>query len=89
MNRCSYEISQYIQAKKDDIIAMRDKGFSLQAIADKYGVSESAISNNLFKWKFFANKQKKSEWLKARQAENTRINNKYIKFVEFKHIKGR
>ena len=80
MNRHTYEISQYIQAKKDDIMKMRDKGFSMQAIADKYGVSTSAISNNLTKWKFFA-KYKKSEWLKKKQKENTKINDKYIEFV--------
>ena len=80
MNRSSYEISQYIQAKKDDIMKMRDKGFSLQAIADKYGVSESAISNNLFKWKFFA-RSKKSKWLKKKQKENTKVNDKYIEYV--------
>ena len=80
MNRSSYEISQYIQTKKDDIMKMRDKGFSMQAIANKYGVAASAICNNLAKWKFIA-KPKKSKWLKKKQAENTRINNGRIKFI--------
>ena len=84
MNRHSYEINRYIQTNKDDIIAMRDKGFTLSDIANKYGVSIGAIYNNLYKWKFFA-EYEKSEWLKAKQEENTKINDEYIEYVEFTH----
>jgi len=68
--------------KKDDIIAMRDVGFTIRDIANRYGVSASAICNNLAKWKFY-DKPKKSEWLKARQAENTKINDSKIEYIEF------
>jgi len=84
MNRHTYDITKYIQANKANIIAMRDRGFTMAAIANKYGVSASAICNNLAKWKFYA-KPKKSEWLKARQAENTRINDEHIRQVEYKN----
>jgi len=84
MNRQSYKISQYIQANKANIIAMRDKGFTMAVIGAKYGVSASAICNNLAKWKFY-DKPKKSEWLKARQAENTKVNDEHIEYVEFEH----
>jgi len=84
MNRHSYKISQYIQANKADIIAMRDRGFTMAAIGAKYGVSASAICNNLAKWKFYA-KPKKSEWLKVRQKENTKVNDEHIEYIKFVH----
>jgi len=82
MNRHTYDITKYIQANKANIIAMRDKGFTMADIANRYGVSASAICNNLAKWNFYA-KPKKSEWLKARQAENTKINDSKIEYIEF------
>jgi len=82
MNRHTYEITKYIQTKKDDIIAMRDRGHTIADIANRYGVSASAICNNLAKWKFYA-KPKKSEWLKARQAANSRVNDEHIEYVRF------
>jgi len=82
MNRHTYDITKYIQANKANIIAMRDKGHTIADIANRYGVSASAICNNLAKWKFYA-KPKKSEWLKARQAENSRINDEHIEYIEF------
>jgi len=82
MNRHTYEITKYIQTKKDDIIAMRDRGHTIADIANRYGVSASAICNNLAKWKFYA-KPKKSEWLKARQAKNTKINDSKIEYIKF------
>jgi len=82
MNRHTYDITKYIQANKADIIAMRDKGFTMAVIANKYGVSASAICNNLAKWKFYA-KPKKSEWLKARQKENSRVNDEHIEYIRF------
>jgi len=82
MNRHTYDITKYIQANKANIIAMRDRGFTMSAIGAKYGVSASAICNNLAKWKFY-DKPKKSEWLKARQAENTRINDEHIEYIQF------
>jgi len=82
MNRHTYDITKYIQANKANIIAMRDKGFTMAVIAAKYGVSAIAICNNLAKWKFY-DKPKKSEWLKAKQKENTKVNDEHIEYIRF------
>jgi len=82
MNRHTYDITKYIQANKANIIAMRDKGFTMAVIAAKYGVSASAICNNLAKWNFY-DKPKKSEWLKAKQAANSRVNDEHIEYIRF------
>jgi len=54
----------------------------MAVIANKYGVSASAICNNLAKWNFY-DKPKKSEWLKAKQKENTKVNDEHIEYIRF------
>ena len=87
-----------IRADKDKIIRLYRDNMRVTAIADKYGVVESTIYMHLKNWGIPLRhgawikqakprkhwKVKKSAELLARMAENTAINDKKIKYVEFK-----
>ena len=91
-------IGKRIRADRAKIIKMYKADMFVIDIANKYGVVESTIHRHLRNWgiptkKGAYNKRKvrkhwklkKSPELQARMAENSRINNRHIRHVEFKH----
>jgi len=89
-------IAKYIDENKDSIIQKYNENMSISEIAESYGVAESTIYSRLVKWdvkikrcgvirrrrdeKPIRQKRKFSPELQAKIEENTRINNKYIRF---------
>ena len=87
-------IGARIKAEKDKIIAMYQNDVRVLDIATEYGVIETSLYRYLKKWgisikrktyqfrkkKINNFKRKFSPELQAKMKENTRINNKYIKF---------
>ena len=83
-----------IKAEKDKIIAMYKDDIRILDIAKEYGVVETSLYRHLRKWgvqikrkpyqpretKGNNLKRKFSPELQAKMKENTRINNKHIKF---------
>lgn len=96
-------ISNYIDENRDDIIQMYDKGASFGQIAKALGVARSTIYLRLVKWgvmikKYVGPIRRKNEIpgkvrrkfsldLLTKMKENTRINDKYMKFRGFKDEK--
>ena len=94
--RNKFIIAEYIDENKDSIIQKYNENISISEIAELYGVAESTIYLRLVKWdvrikrfgvirhrrnkKPIRQKRKFSPELQAKMKENTRINNKYIKF---------
>jgi len=89
----NYLTNTIMKVDKDRIIKMYKDNVGILNIAKEYGVAETTICRRLKKWGiqvkrkayYHRNKKKKSKRefspeLKARIKENTRINNKYIKF---------
>jgi transposase len=89
-------IAKYIDENKDNIIQKYNGNMSISEIAELYGVAESTIYLRLVKWgikikKYRSERRRKNERpirqkrkfspeLQAKMKENTRINNKHIKF---------
>ena len=89
-------IAKYIDKNKDNIIKKYNENMSISEIAGLYGVVESTIYLRLVKWgikikKYRSYRRRKNERpirqkrkfgpeLQAKMKENTRINNKHIKF---------
>lgn len=101
-----FTIAKYIDENKDSIIQKYNENMVLSEIAEIYEVAESTIYFRLVKWgvkikrcgvirrrrneKPERQKREFSPELQAKREENTRINNKYIKFyrtVETAHDK--
>ena len=83
---------------KDFIIKMYNEGYHIIDIAERYGVNGTTIQRRLRKWGYEVKRrsgyrQRKSGYnmkarefspeLKAKIAENTRINNAKIKYINF------
>ena len=91
-------IGRRIQQEKDNIIAMHDKGDTLQDIANEYDVVVSTIHRHLQRWgipvkrKAYKRRVKGTSKYKRRfsqefldkQIENTAINNNNKHFKNFK-----
>ena len=91
-------IAKYIDKNKDNIIQKYNENMLISEIAELYGVAESTIYLRLVKWsikikkyrsyrrrrdeKPIRQKRKFSPELQVKMKENTRINNKYIKFFK-------
>jgi len=89
-------IAKYIDENKNSIIQKYNEDMLISEIAEFYGVAKSTIYLRMVKWgikikKYGAERRRKNEKptkqkrkfspeLQAKMAENTRINNKYIKF---------
>ena len=89
-------IAKYIDENKDNIIQKYNENMSISEIAELYGVVESTIYLRLVKWgikikKYRSERRRKNERpisqkrkfspeLQAKMKENTRINDKHIKF---------
>ncbi len=89
-------IAKYIDENKEGIIQKYKENMPISEIAESYGIKESTIYLRLIKWgakikrygvvrrrrneKPIRQKRKFSPELQAKMEENTRINNKYIKF---------
>ena len=89
-------IAKYIDKNKDNIIQKYNENMSISEIAGLYEVAESTIYLRLVKWgvkikrcgmirrrrdkRPIKQKRKFSPELQAKMKENTRINNKHIKF---------
>ena len=83
---------------KDFIIKMYNEGYHIIDIAERYGVNGTTIQRRLRKWGYKVKRKnsyrkRKSNYnmkarefspeLKAKMAENTRINNAKIKYINF------
>ena len=83
---------------KDFIIKMYNEGYHIIDIAERYGVNGTTIQRRLRKWGYEVKRKnsyrkRKSNYnmkarefspeLKAKIAENTRINNAKIKYINF------
>jgi len=91
-------IAEYIDKNKNSIIRKYNENMPISEIAKLYGVEKSTIYLRLVKWgikikKYKAERRRRNEKpvkqkrnfspeLLARIKENTRINNKYIKFYK-------
>ncbi|GAH52558.1 unnamed protein product [marine sediment metagenome] len=91
-----FVIAKYIDENKDSIIKKYGENMPISEIAESYRVTKSTIYLRLVKWgvkikRFGLTRHRKSERpirqkrkfspeLQAKIEENTRINNKYIKF---------
>ena len=89
-------IAKYIDENKDGIIQKYNENMPISEIAELYEIKESTIYLRLIKWgakikrygvirrrkneKPIRQKRKFSPELQAKMEENTRINNKYLKF---------
>ena len=89
-------IAKYIDENKDGIIQKYNENMPISEIAELYGIKESTIYLRLIRWgakikrygvirrrrneRPIRQKRKFSPELQAKIEENTRINNKYIKF---------
>ena len=89
-------IAKYIDENKDGIIQKYNENMPISEIAELYKIKESTIYLRLIKWgakikrygvirrrrneRPIRQKRKFSLELQAKMEENTRINNKYIKF---------
>lgn len=98
-----FVICKYIDENRADIIRRYDEGDLISEIAEIYNVAHSTIYLRLVKWglrikkyvgpvrrkneKPVRQRRKFSPELIEKMKENTRINDKYIKFRGFKHKK--
>ena len=89
-------IAEYIDKNKNSIIRKYNENMPISEIAKLYGVEKSTIYLRLVKWgikikKYRSERRRRNEKptrqkrsfspeLQAKMKENTRINNKYIKY---------
>ena len=89
-------IAKYIDENKEGIIQKYKENMPISEIAESYGIKEPTIYLRLIKWgakikrygvvrrrrneRPIRQKREFSPELQAKMRENTRINNKYIKF---------
>lgn len=93
-------IHRMLLDNKEGIIQKYNEGMKVWCIAEVYNVAESTIYIKLKQWKVrkvrsrdaYHRKKPKAKYrrkfspeLLAKMKENTRINNKHIKHIKFKH----